>query len=275
LTEAEVKRALESLVPLLQSEESFVYMNIILVIRELANHQLKLVIVTLVSIFAGNGGSEGNTSTNDSSLGNLKALPKERRVMASETLVQILGSVRNGKSSFPARHQQTVQMLPVLVQVCLKLARDRPLFKEGADSGAFLDKYINLQSMRVTAGDSSELEVLGSEELKQNQSSALRLEQSLLSLQAMPQSSSQELTAPPTEAAAARAAEAAALTAAASLADAVILRQAAVSLLCEAVATAGAAAAAAQGYLGDIVDVALAVLSLEQQADQASRAARR
>jgi hypothetical protein len=273
LTEAEVKRALESLVPLLQSEESFVYMNIILVIRELANHQLKLVIATLVSIFAGNGGSEGNTSTNDSSLGNLKALPKERRVMASETLVQILGSVRNGKSSFPARHQP--KMLPVLVQVCLKLARDRPLFKEGADSGAFLDKYINLQSMRVTAGDSSELEVLGSEELKQNQSSALRLEQSLLSLQAMPQSSSQELTAPPTEAAAARAAEAAALTAAASLADAVILRQAAVSLLCEAVATAGAAAAAAQGYLGDIVDVALAVLSLEQQADQASRAARR
>jgi hypothetical protein len=149
LSAEDVELALSALLPVLVDQESFVYLNALLVIRALANHQPGAVFTALLQSFA----------TADSAAPTVvtvvhATLPQARRAMVGEALAQLLVKARAVKETRPAHYQKVVQMLPALVAVCLKLSRQRPT---SAAVMAIQDS-VDLSRMRITGSvpDSSE-----------------------------------------------------------------------------------------------------------------------
>ena len=228
LSEEDAQLGLSALLPLLVDQESFVYLSALQVLRELAQHHPASVFAALLSSFVAD-----ETSAHNLISLSFPVLPQSRRAMVGEALVLVLGQARRANHERPAFHIQIVQQLPVLVNACLKIARQR----SSAAGAAAVNQNVDLSKMRIT-----------DETVTSTQLSA-----------ASPQSGMSE-------------SEAAALRATAEAADEVILRQSAVSLLAEAVQTAGGAA---HRFLHDVLDVAVGVLSMESAYTQSTRAARR
>lgn len=256
LTESDAQSALDALLPLLSDQESFVYLNTLTVLRELGEHQPQLVFTALLHIFAGSEVSENTQNARTVSMA-YPVLPQARRGMAGEALALLLGRANRSKRTRPAFHQQVVQMLPPLVQVCLKLAQQRP----SQQDSAAVQASINLLDMRiknsVSTADTGDSDGSGDHD-------GLATLDAACSTSVVQFPSSTEI--------AKQAAHGAQLEGAALAADRDILRQSAVSLLAEAVSTAGPAA---YRYLDDILDMAVGMLQMETAHDQSSRAARR
>jgi hypothetical protein len=200
LSAEDMQLALDILLPLLVDQESFVYLNTLLVIRALANHQPGAVFTALLQSFA----------TADSAAPTVVSvvhptLPQARRAMVGEALAQLLVRARAVKDTRPAHYQKVVQMLPPLVAVCLKLSRQRPT----SAAVVAVQDSVDLNRMRIiaTAPDSA-----SSSELATTDSATLALRS---------QTSEADIAI------------------AAAAADQDILRQSAVALLAEAVVTAG------------------------------------
>jgi hypothetical protein len=200
LSAEDVQLALDILLPLLVDQESFVYLNSLLVIRALANHQPGAVFTALLQSFA-------TTDTAAPTVVSVvhPTLPQARRAMVGEALAQLLVRARAVKDTRPAHYQKVVQMLPSLVAICLMLSRQRPT---SAAVMAVQDS-VDLNRMRIIA---TALDSATSSELTTTDSATLALR-------------SQTTEAD--------------ISAAAAAGDQDILRQSAVALLAEAVITAG------------------------------------
>ena len=236
LSEEDAQLGLSALLPLLVDQESFVYLSALQVLRELAQHHPASVFAALLSSFT----ADETLHHNLISL-SFPVLPQSRRAMIGEALVLVLGQARRTKHERPAFHIQIVQQLPALVNACLKIARQR----SSAAGAETVNQNVDLSKMRIT------------DETVNNPAQSASTSTQLFA--ASPQSGMSE-------------SEATALRATAEAADEVILRQSAVSLLAEAVQTAGGAA---HRFLHDVLDVAVGVLSMESAYTQSTRAARR
>lgn len=261
LSESDAQQALDALLPLLSDQESFVYLNTLVVLRELAEHQPQVVFTALLHIFAGSEVSPASAAAQGTRTVSLTypVLPQARRAMVGEALSLLLARARRAKQSRPTLHIQVVQMLPGLVQVCLKLAQQRPSQQESAAVQA----NVNLSSMRITRPENAGTD--GGAEGHDGEAALKAPEPATTTSSALVQF-------PTAGELAQQVAVNTQLELAALAADRDILRQSAVSLLAEAVSTAGAAA---YRYLDDVLDMAVGVLQMETGYDHSSRAARR
>jgi hypothetical protein len=261
LTVADVEEALSILLPLLIDQESFVYLSALLVIRALAEHQPSAVFTALLQSFANTAAPERLVSVS------YPILPQARRAMVGEALSLLLQRARALKDKRPAFHQQVLQLLPRLVPVCVKLARQRP----SIEAARFVQERVNLSSMRLAST------VQNSEESSANGllEDADHVDEPSADLTLSNDHHTQKGAMVADLAPTARATESAEQhlnATAAEAADQILVRQSAVALLTEALITAQAAASP---YLDDALDIACGVLTMETGYTQSARAARR
>jgi hypothetical protein len=261
LTVADVEEALSILLPLLVDQESFVYLSALLVIRALAEHQPSVVFNALLQSFADTTATERVVSVV------YPILPQARRAMVGEALSLLLQRARALKDKRPAFYQQVLQLLPGLVPVCLKLARQRP----SAEAARLVQERVNLSSMRIASTMQNSEETTAPRLLED----ADRVDEPSADLTLSNDHHTQSSTVVTDLTPTARAtvlAEQHLDAAAAEAADQILLRQSAVALLTEALITAQAAA---YPYLDDALDIACGVLTMETGYTQSARAARR
>lgn len=264
--------ALDALLPLLSDQESFVYLNALVALRQLSECSPKIVFKALLEVFAGSEEHQQQklkdqpasikTKVVDVSSGAVPTLPQARRAMVGEALVMLLQRALALKNSRPVFRLQIIELLPTLVQVCLVIAQRR----FSSIDAAVLDAAVDLQAMRITARQAEDQTVESHVSSKMitnytsdDKSTSITANADANNnhtalVEAGPQVSTSELER------------------AIATADADILRQSAVSLLAEALVLAGPAS---YRYLDDVMDLALGVLNLEQGHGQSVRAARR
>ena len=261
LSAEETLAALNALLPLLTDQESFVYLNALVALRQLSENSPKMVFQSLLEVFAGSEehSQAGARVVNVSSIA-VPTLPQARRAMVGEALTMMLQRAQVLKESRPVFRLQIIDLLPTLVNVCLAVAQRRVSPSEAV----VLDAAVDLQSMRVTA---TQLEDAGPAPDRAN---------SKMITNASPTSNFASIVAESSNNGAlvetGPQVSKSDLERAVEVADANILRQSAVSLLAEALILAGPAS---YRYLDDIMDLALGVLSTEQGHGQSVRAARR
>jgi L-amino acid N-acyltransferase YncA len=256
-----VEDALSALVPLLIDQESFVYLSALLVIRALAEHQPSVVFTALLQSFANTAAPERLVSVS------YPILPQARRAMVGEALSLLLQKARALKDKRPAFYQQVLQLLPRLVPVCVKLARQRP----STEAARLVQERVNLSSMRIASMEQNSEEISANWLLEDADRIGKPSADLTLSNDRHAQSGTMVADLTPT-ARATGLAEQHLNAAAAEAADQILVRQSAVALLTEALITAQAAA---YPYLDDALDIACGVLTMETGFTQSARAARR
>ena len=146
-----MEEALSVLFPLLIDTESFVYLHALMVIRALGEHQPVTVFRALLQSFACADDAQLPGMSRVVGVGKLNILPQSRRAMVGEALGMLLRRVTAQKTQRPAVHQQVVQVLPALVAVCLRLARQR-LALTDVES---VEETVDLMHMRIRDSASS------------------------------------------------------------------------------------------------------------------------
>ena len=230
---------------MLRDEESFVYLNVLHAIGGLANSDRARVFDHLLAAFSAD-------------LNNISPILSLRhRGMVGEALAVVLR--RAGDAAPP--------LVPRLVSACLRVVRTRPT---AAQSSA-VESKVNLLTMRISKdddictannnnanNDNDDVVVDDDDDDEDNAASRRRRRQNAVAAEAKVEAkieASRRLT------------DFAALSA-----DAILLRQSAVSLLAESMAAAGWSAAR---HLADVLDVAIGILTMEAHQLQSARASRR
>jgi hypothetical protein len=259
LSEKAVVNQGHKLVALLADAESFVYLNAINALGALAGQNRKALCGLLLAAFAGDG-EHSSSSSNSAGAGSTKYSYRHRAIV-SEALSVL---VRRAGAAAPP-------LVPSLVSACVRNIR---LLTLSVEEQRVLDGAADLNRMRLKRATSSAKSTAAAAGAGTSSSVALSPAE-IPSNQTRPQGSSRSKPGSALSAAEESAAEEmqeAQMLAAAALADRVLLRQSALSLLADGVACAGWAA---QAHLADVLDIAAGVLSLERGSLQGQRLSRR